>query len=460
MCTVVELEDCVHGVVGPHRAVHVTPRADGRPEVLHLFSGPKGRSDGLAAHLEALGISVLEIDSGGETDHPDNLLQGDLFQQLLTSTGSGRFIAVVIGTPCSTFSVARFRPGGAPVVRKSPDEVRGIADPPAGHEHEAGAANELVRMSAEIAEAAHSAGSLFLIENPIDRSIPAMSKELKLGLWPQHASLWQMSEIVTLQQGTGADVSHFAQCMLGGAAQKYTTIMHSAALTGVRALHGLRCTHSRQQHKHQRSRRAPDGSWATAALAAYPAEMNKIIAESIGDVCRRSDAHVDDTSPPKVGSKRPHAEDGSASEHAPRQRTAAPSSLRRNERESEAVLEAESLPSVNVPPRTSWFDPEPDVNVPSPLSTEELFPAGVLKKVREHRASVQEAYRRAKGGPGAGAWRSGSVPSRSCSPKTRRYCRQGRVGAGTTGRTGYGTRSPSRGGPTTQPRVSWTLARF
>ena len=130
MCTVVELEDRVHGVVGPHRAVHVTPRADGRPEVLHLFSGPKGRSDGLAAHLEALGISVLEIDSGGETDHPDNLLQGDLFQQLLTSTGSGRFIAVVIGTPCSTFSVARFRPGGAPVVRRSPDEVRGIADPP------------------------------------------------------------------------------------------------------------------------------------------------------------------------------------------------------------------------------------------------------------------------------------------------------------------------------------------
>ena len=57
---------------------------------------------------------------------------------------------------------------------------------------------------------------------------------------------------------------------------------------------------------------------------------------------------------------------------------------------------------MNVPPRTDWFDPEPNGEVPQPLTTDQLIPRGVQEQVAKHGRKVAQAYRRAVGPQG---WR-------------------------------------------------------
>ena len=56
------------------------------------------------------------MDSGGVPGHPDDLLRNDVFFALLGRAERGDYQAMVGGISCSTFSVARFKPNGAPVL--------------------------------------------------------------------------------------------------------------------------------------------------------------------------------------------------------------------------------------------------------------------------------------------------------------------------------------------------------
>ena len=262
-----------------------------RRRALHLFSGKKGRVDGLAACLVARGWEVDEIDSGkdiaGEVvSGDDDLLDHAVYTSLLSRAEAGCWAAVIAGVPCSTFSVARHRRrqrNGPPAVRRLPGEGRGLHSPPAGHEHEADRANELARRSCEIAEAVQTAGGVYIIENPIDRSDAAMSARLRLGHWPSHASLWQLDELIALRCMTGGLVVHFPQCALGGVAQKWTTLMFSPSLTALVRLGELRCHHRPYEHAVVGAGRDADGAWVTARLAAYPEGMNRAIADAVDE---------------------------------------------------------------------------------------------------------------------------------------------------------------------------------
>ena len=145
---------------------------------LHLFSGPKLRPEGLAARLRARGWEVDEKDSGKVPDHPDDLLRDDVFFALLGKAERGDYQAVVAGVPCTTFSVARFKPGGAPVVRRhSGHQSRGLRNAalerlPVANRSEADQANELAWRAAAIAQAVQRSGGVFIIENPVDRNGP------------------------------------------------------------------------------------------------------------------------------------------------------------------------------------------------------------------------------------------------------------------------------------------------
>jgi len=374
---------------------------------------------------------------------------------LLARANAGEFAGIVAGIPCSTFSVARFKPGGAPVVRRKPGEERGLHRPPPGHDSEAANANLLLQRTVEIIRAIHSCGGFFVVENPIDRSDADLSARLRLGHWPKHASLWAMEEIEELRKDTKAKTLHFPQCSLGQVAQKFTTLMFSSELD-LSALEGLTCSHSRREHRWSNKRNA-DGSWATAALAAYPPELNRILAEALAAAilqqrvttshfqpgqqawwassdgatvreCSVVDIHWDDgdpyytvefedgqtrgtdrqhlrnVAPPVVGSRRPHAGASAAAASAPDpEHMASTASLRRNEPELEQVLEVEALPAVNVPPSTDWYDPpEDEAPVPGPLTTDELIPRHVQEKVLRHGARVREVFRRAHA---TGGWR-------------------------------------------------------
>ena len=501
------------------------PAASSWPRALHLFSGPKGRPDGLAAHLSRLGFSVVEVDSRGVADDPDDLLNDDVYSRILADAVDGTYQATVIGIPCSTYSVARFRSmhDGPPVVRRRGGEERGLHEPPPGHEHEAARANLLVQRAVAIAQAVHDSGGVYVIENPIDRGDPLLAARINaahgratkvLRPVPEHASLWQMVEISQLAEATHAELVHFPQCMLGGRAQKLTTFLFSPALTGLRSLGQLVCHHSKEQHGYRfRAKRRRGGGWGTASLAAYPATLNQLLATSIAEALHRqvapqprprkcvrwgrvtaydqqgvevthdlppasqtSDAAADpsasqqrpaqqeqpppreqlpfnigervvlqDSTPrspataviahmhlqdgeysytvlmpdgsqysaaaqhltslsPLVGSKRPHASLAEAT--LPQAKLQASrlhsASLRRNEPELASTLQREPLPATNVAPDTEWFDPPADTSPPGPLSTDQLIPEQVQRRLREHRRKVQEVYKRANGPEG---WR-------------------------------------------------------
>ena len=462
---------------GSARGFAVAAHFDSRPRgVLHLFSGPKGRPDGLAAKLGEAGFECLEVDSGGIKGHADDIAVDAHYHILLRDAEAGLFHAVVAGIPCSTYSVARFRPGGAPPVRWKGvagtehyvDAIHGSADVPVGHETEAADADLLAERTFAIASAVVRAGGVFIVENPITRSDEQLAKKLRLGYRPRHASLWDILHTREFQAAHPSLQVHFPQCALGGAAQKWTTLLISDTLKALASLSDLTCSHTRREHRTGRDVRVAGGHYATAALAAYPPLLNQAIVDALvawvatradappaplpppsppapipdfvcGEACEREctgrqfesctvhAVHLDDgdayytvarldgslvetvasrlrrVAAPVVGSKRPHAALEAALLSPPLAHAAASTSLRRNEREGDAVLACEALPRVNVPPRSDWFDPPEVVAPPGPLTTDELIPGEVQRELRLHRKRVQEVYRRAAAPDG---WRA------------------------------------------------------
>jgi hypothetical protein len=79
--------------------------------ILHLFSGPPERADGLAAHARARGIEVDEVDILVDPVRGD-ILREDVYASIMRRVRGGEYIGAVIGTPCTTFSVNRLRADG------------------------------------------------------------------------------------------------------------------------------------------------------------------------------------------------------------------------------------------------------------------------------------------------------------------------------------------------------------
>ena len=81
--------------------------AERRLRVLHLFAGP-ARDDSLAAAFEARGWEAVEVDILQGQD----LLRSKYYGALLQRARGAEFDLVFIGSPCGTYSRARFREGG------------------------------------------------------------------------------------------------------------------------------------------------------------------------------------------------------------------------------------------------------------------------------------------------------------------------------------------------------------
>ena len=115
-----------------------------------------------------------------------------MLRELLLRIHAGEFYAAIIGTPCSTFSVARIRkPGelddeGPPQVRNL-RHVLGMPGVPEWCQRQLDVSNALVEATSVIARAVHHAGGSFIFENPVKRS--DVGKEHYRALWPSHATV-------------------------------------------------------------------------------------------------------------------------------------------------------------------------------------------------------------------------------------------------------------------------------
>ena len=256
-------------------------------KILHLFSGPHDRKDGLAAKAAERGYEVVEVDTLVDAKECD-LTRDTVFGVLRARAAAGEFIGAIIGTPCSTFTVARLHydpdnPGPTKVRSREGGQHRGLKTLTIDERTEVERANLLVARSAELAEEVWRTGGSFIIENPMDRGVPG-SKGFQ-EKWREHAPLWMMEEIVELQRRTRATTVSYPQCAMGGAYQKYTTLMYSREQEAVMAGLALyECTHAKHVSVARGWLRRAKGwfrAWKSARAAAYPAEMNDKIIDAL-----------------------------------------------------------------------------------------------------------------------------------------------------------------------------------
>ena len=259
--------------------------------ILILFSGPYRRPDGLAAFLQQRGFEVDQVDSdaehGGGEDH--SILNDAFFSSLYDGIRAGKYLAIFSAPPCSTYSVARYfsndsGDGGPPPVR-SRSHILGLPDVPGKHKRELRRANEITRRTCVLLSAAHRAGADWAIENPPDRGDP---NNRLLFTFPEHGPIWLDPNIIALSKETHARRATFAQCMFGGASQKYTTLMYSAGFDpAFGQLKNMLCSHPPGAHStaagglaHQEDGTSPK-EWRSHESAAYPPDLNTFIASGV-----------------------------------------------------------------------------------------------------------------------------------------------------------------------------------
>ena len=365
--------------------------------VAHVFSGPGQRADGLKQFALLLyGLDVVEYDTIID-EVEGNILDDVVFYDLLARIASGEFAVVIIGTPCGTFSVARIPKygisDGGPEQLRDKENPTGIPDLSERNQQIVEDSNTLVARSVALARATQAAGGSFIIENPATRS--DSSSDLYRWIWRSHASLWMHPEVDALAAEAWSHMVTFPQCALGGEYQKWTSLLFSSDLLPVIGpLANLKCTHAR--HKKQAVGKDEEGKWRSAQAAAYPAEMNARLAAACASKLLKARL--------RVGSRRPHADEQSATDAdvgAKFERYSS-SSLRRLEPEVERVLLHELLPEANAPPVTEWADAPPgDADAPGPFTTAQLIPEEMQFKLLQFAQDVKSCMMAAR----QGRWR-------------------------------------------------------
>ena len=166
-------------------------------------------------------------------------------------------------------------PGPPPLrFKERPYGLPGLAP---RHKEQLRLANLLALRCAELATELHQQGKAFVIENPEhwDAEAPA---------------IWLLQEFLAVAALPGVKSVHGDQCRFGGVAKKPTTYLHFGVnLSGL----SVRCDHPRKMWRrsdgsfynspHESTVQRKVGEhWATKALAAYPARLNRYRAEAFG----------------------------------------------------------------------------------------------------------------------------------------------------------------------------------
>ena len=260
--------------------------------MVHVFSGPDDRADGLAAYLSKLGVPCVDLDiinfRQGEIKSSHDLSSDSLWETLRAELEGGRILALWFGTPCSTFSKARGH-GAGPRPLRSIQHIYGLpkSELRDSEFQQVREGTYFALKTCEMAQAAHSRGVCFGIENPEP--------------WPGYVSLFLLPEVQELSRLSDVTCTNFDQCRLGAETAKPTRLL-SFGLDLTQWT--WRCQHEYQSwrytdwngnecekwvpHPPLVGRKREDGRPATAGAAAYPSEMNELLAQAIHDGIARS----------------------------------------------------------------------------------------------------------------------------------------------------------------------------
>ena len=250
--------------------------------ILLVFAGRAADSHALLWRLRGEGHEVTAIDTQlGGAQH--DLLRPDLRGRLLRGVAGGEYDLVFAAPPCSSFSVRH------PVRLRSRARPQGVQPLPRGWAAYVEKHNTLADFTAALVRACHAARVPCAVENPADRTLSGSA-----AYWEEVAdagSIWRMQALREALEAAGAESFTFAQCaeLIGGRAQKYTTI---AAIGALRAeLEVLRlcvCTHGRRPHGERLEGYDAHGRSRATEAAAYPAGLNGILAAAFVPAAARA----------------------------------------------------------------------------------------------------------------------------------------------------------------------------
>ena len=254
-------------------------------KVLILFSGDKKRPDGLAAHLVLKGFEAVLIDSAPDKGGGpwDDILNDDTYDSLLLRIKQGEFYCIFAAPPCSTFSVARCfdapnTKDGGPMPVRDRQHLDGIPGLTARRQSEVKKANNIVNRTVALLLAGYRVGTEFVLENPADHGDP---ERHWLFLSEQHAPVWLLQSVVSLEKITDAKKATFPMCSFNAPYKKDTTLMFSTGLSAMlSALEDLRCTH-KSHAKLAGGPKTDSRGWASEDTAAYPPDFSAFTATAL-----------------------------------------------------------------------------------------------------------------------------------------------------------------------------------
>lgn len=237
----------------------------------NTFSGPRRNQD-FEYYMEVvastMGIYMIVESIDPIMNASFNLLDDAFFRCLIQAITATVFMIHLPGAPCSTWSIARFRRPGPPVVRTR-DHPCGNPGLSTKHRALVGRHSQLMRRAFQLARAIAQAGSLFAIENPKD---PGQAP---------YPSMFATDIAEQLRAESKAIDVIFTQCMTGQEYLRPTQILTNARGITVR-LQGLLCTHGRKAHPNMGGV-SESGQYVTKGQARYSPMLSKTLAEGFSD---------------------------------------------------------------------------------------------------------------------------------------------------------------------------------
>ena len=269
--------------------------------ILRLFSGPENRHDGFAAHLRTMGWSCDEYDlvNGAHQD----LVSDHVWQEVMLNIKNGKYEAMLAGPPCNTYPNAR-KTG-----EQGPQPLRGAIGPDRyGLKNLNVSDHEKVKVGTLLA--VRTAEAILAMDRLEKPTVAEQPKWIDDGL---HVSMYNLDEFGPMKNNPNFEFRNLAQCEYGAPTTKPTTL-----LLGRIAEPCIResCTHAKRWWKkpstgeclyashpplkgkewyieEEKWRPSMKKTWnqikeqerslpyLTSAAQAYPADLNKWLAETL-----------------------------------------------------------------------------------------------------------------------------------------------------------------------------------
>ena len=195
--------------------------------VVHLFSGRRRHQD-VHAYLHEFGaernlkLVVLSLDTAVSTDFGDLSLGSDSWQQLMRIYAAGAVSATLLGSPCETFSEARFTlpeslpTGGAPWPRplRSAERLLGLDGLTARELKQCHLGGNFYQQGALVLSHHMQSGGVLVSEHPAKPTDA------------QRPSIWSSAIIEVLLRHPDAKLTHVNQYQWGASVVKPTGLLH------------------------------------------------------------------------------------------------------------------------------------------------------------------------------------------------------------------------------------------